>query len=166
MTISFSKKSILSNNNNSPGIFSPSRYFQLFLGYRSVMQTGFEFCLKIFITLTGTFSPHAFIVTLKHIRNKSIIISVLSICPLSLYHKFIPMSSNSPFLTNFPCSHFVHHFSTLNLEWLSTPNKKKSKLFTMALKALHSSASTYFSNLISPAYLGSNHSELPDVPLR
>lgn len=22
------------------------------------MQTGFEFCLKIFITLTGTFSPH------------------------------------------------------------------------------------------------------------
>ena len=128
--------------------------------------------MKTSVTLKGTLSLLIFKVKLQNISNKSIIIFVLSICPASLH---LPINSYLRlqillFLTNFPCSQFVHPFSTLNLEWLSTINKKKNpNSLPWHLTALHSLAPNL---ILSPSSfplhttLGSNHSELPAVPLR
>lgn len=113
--------------------------------------------MKISVTLTGTLSLLIFKVKLKNISNKCIIIFVLSIRPASLY---LPINSYLRlqillFLTKFPCFQFVHPFSTLNLEWLSTINKKKKpKLLTMALNnpSQFGPQPNSFSRLISPTY--------------
>lgn len=128
--------------------------------------------MKISVTLTGTLSLLIFKVKLKNISNKCIIIFVLSICPASLH---LPINSYLRlqillFLTKFPCFQFVHPFSTLNLEWLSTINKKKNpNSLPWHLTTLHSLVPNLIlspSSFLLHTTRGSNHSELPAVPLR
>lgn len=86
-----------------------------------------------------------FTVKLKNISNKSIIIFVFSTCPVNLH---LPKNSYLCFqilyLTN-----FSHAFSTLDLEWVSTPNKKNPNFLPCHLTAFHSLAPTDFSILLS-----------------